>query len=729
MSNLSLAISGVSLDAVTLLGAEAAVKAAVVLAIAWAVNRAVFRRSSSAMRHTTWMVAVVAAVALPVLMAYVPRWGLLPNLSAAGAGTGDIAAVMIEPLDYEGLSAVGVVEGPSAGAVLDAASGNGLPVVLLVWMVGSVLLLLPLVAGRVSLYLLMRSARPVEDTAAIGLLDGAKRKLGVNAAIRLWRTPCRSIPLVWSAPFSGRAVVLVPEESDGWSAGRWEAVLMHELAHLKRGDHVAQLAAAAARSLYWFNPLVYIAAYRMMIERERACDDLVLGTGCEPAEYASHLVAVAAVARRVLPGGVLAMARAGSLEDRVGCILDPKRVRRPNSGVRWLLFAAAAVLVPVVSAVAVSDMTGDSVRVWNAGPIVIAQADARDGGDREPVPATDGDAGITDENEVVILIYDLNDLVNDVRHEMPMRGAMTGNQTMSVDLLMRQVADLVRDTVEPDSWRERGGERGRLTVDGATLIVAQTADNHRDIRSLMEQLRQVRRIEHRIHARLMKMNRHTAMAIPGGWTLPADDGTPPRFVTAIADAQALEHIEREMAAGRISQVLEPVLEFKNGHGALVKQGREIRYIGDYETSEREDGVLAYTPVALTIEDGIKIEFRATVSADLNRVTIEVVPQFTAVSRLRSVSQELPDALPLVQYSGGGNTVLVPLPMNEDGTQGRHRVTISSPEVATTRYEDLIVSMPNDAWIMIQLANAPQLSEDEVYVLAVTGRVIVPDDGE
>jgi len=56
--------------------------------------------------------------------------------------------------------------------------------------------------------------------------------------------------------------------------------LLHELAHLKRHDIALNWLIAGAQALHWFNPLVWMAARQMLVERERACDDLVLECAC-----------------------------------------------------------------------------------------------------------------------------------------------------------------------------------------------------------------------------------------------------------------------------------------------------------------------------------------------------------------------------------------------------------------------------------------------------------------
>jgi hypothetical protein len=124
-------------------------------------------------------------------------------------------------------------------------------------------------------------------------------------------------------------VLLVPAEANAWPDERRRLVLLHELAHVRRWDWLTQLLAHVACALYWFNPLVWLAATQMRIERERACDDLVLSSGARASEYAQELLGLAAGLSRsrwsMLP--VVPMARAGALEDRVRLILDTRRNR------------------------------------------------------------------------------------------------------------------------------------------------------------------------------------------------------------------------------------------------------------------------------------------------------------------------------------------------------------------------------------------------------------------
>jgi beta-lactamase regulating signal transducer with metallopeptidase domain len=142
---------------------------------------------------------------------------------------------------------------------------------------------------------------------------------------------------VIAAPATVGRTILVPIE---WS----EAMLMHESAHIRRGDPFTRLVAQIACAIYWFHPLAWIAARLAMLEQERACDDEVIAGGVEPADYATLLLNVA----RTRTGGA-ALAMTGSeLESRIRSIVDPRR-RRGRAG-WWAVATAAALSVAALGA-------------------------------------------------------------------------------------------------------------------------------------------------------------------------------------------------------------------------------------------------------------------------------------------------------------------------------------------------------------------------------------------
>jgi hypothetical protein len=137
--------------------------------------------------------------------------------------------------------------------------------------------------------------------------------------------------------------IVIPEESEGWSVSRRRAVLLHELAHVRRRDLLAHLLSRIACACYWFHPLVWVAAKRLRSESERACDDLAVSCGTAPADYAEHLLDIVTSLRaRPVPTIALAMARRKEFEGRMLAILDPEL---PHSSPRR---ATSVALIAVV---------------------------------------------------------------------------------------------------------------------------------------------------------------------------------------------------------------------------------------------------------------------------------------------------------------------------------------------------------------------------------------------
>jgi len=106
--------------------------------------------------------------------------------------------------------------------------------------------------------------------------------------------------------------------------------LVHEMAHVKRFDALTQLLAQISVAVFWFDPLVWIAAHQMRVEREHACDDYVLRDGTARRFYAGELLEWSGPSERpshdrAAPAfAALAMARRSEFEGRMLAILDPR---------------------------------------------------------------------------------------------------------------------------------------------------------------------------------------------------------------------------------------------------------------------------------------------------------------------------------------------------------------------------------------------------------------------
>jgi beta-lactamase regulating signal transducer with metallopeptidase domain len=258
------------------------------------------RGASAATRHAVWTVGMAGALALPILSRLLPAWtvDLLPSQSPVAAGGS--AGVAAGGIEIEGLLA-------------------------LVWLAGAAVVLASIALGRIRIWWIARGSAPLDRGEIPALTTALCGALGISRRVSVRLCPDRMMPMVWGTV---RPVILLPAEATGWTAELKRDVLLHELAHVRRHDYLNQLVTRFACAVHWFNPLAWMAARRLRSERERACDDHVLGTGASACDYAEHLVAVA---RRLRPGGrgTLGVAMAGhsAFAERVAALLDGRRAR------------------------------------------------------------------------------------------------------------------------------------------------------------------------------------------------------------------------------------------------------------------------------------------------------------------------------------------------------------------------------------------------------------------
>ena len=111
------------------------------------------------------------------------------------------------------------------------------------------------------------------------------------------------------------------------SAEELNSILIHELAHLRRWDDWTNLAQKVLRALFFFHPAIWWVESQVSLEREMACDDIVLSKSVSPRSYAECLVSVAekSIMRRGLAMAQAAVSRMRDTTKRVTQILDRNR--------------------------------------------------------------------------------------------------------------------------------------------------------------------------------------------------------------------------------------------------------------------------------------------------------------------------------------------------------------------------------------------------------------------
>ena len=195
----------------------------------------------------------------------------------------------------------------------------------------------------------------------------ASERLEIPAAVEV-----RSAPGLLEPGVVGvlRPVLLLPEGiADRLTPDQLEAVLAHELCHVKRRDNMTAAIHMAVEALFWFHPMVWWIGARLVEERERACDEGVLRLGREPRVYADAILNVCRMyVESPLP--CVAGVTGADLKKRLEAVMRNRIGQRLNNAKRLLLAGAAVVAVAAPVAV------GLLINVVNV-PLIRAQALSR----------------------------------------------------------------------------------------------------------------------------------------------------------------------------------------------------------------------------------------------------------------------------------------------------------------------------------------------------------------
>ena len=229
----------------------------------------------------------------------------------------------------------------------------------LLWLAGGIALAAYVGASNFRLWWLVTRERPLTDQNILDLLEDCKAKMGIRNILGIVTTD-----KVSSAALFGfvRPRLLLPAGMvETLSRQELRYVFMHELAHLRRGDIYVGWLMSLLQVLHWFNPLVWLAFYRMQSDRELACDALVLtyARGGESKEYGRTIVSLLERFSRPqrLPGMAGILENKSQLKRRIKMIAKFKKTSRTHGAGAMLLLAVLACVVLTNAYVAKADFT------------------------------------------------------------------------------------------------------------------------------------------------------------------------------------------------------------------------------------------------------------------------------------------------------------------------------------------------------------------------------------
>jgi len=215
-----------------------------------------------------------------------------------------------------------------------------LPWAVLLWAVGVFVIALWQLGGWA------RARHWTRQTAGLAskwepMLRELKDRMGISAVVRLVEAKTLRTPAVVGAI---RPVILVPVcIMSGLTETQVEAILAHELAHIRRHDYLVNLLQTVVETLLFYHPAVWWISSRIRQERENCCDDIAAQVCGDRTEYAEALAAIG----EMRLGSLALGAGGGSLKVRVARILG---VPVESQRTRWSMWAGVAAVVCVVMA-------------------------------------------------------------------------------------------------------------------------------------------------------------------------------------------------------------------------------------------------------------------------------------------------------------------------------------------------------------------------------------------
>jgi beta-lactamase regulating signal transducer with metallopeptidase domain len=211
------------------------------------------------------------------------------------------------------------------------------------WALVAVVGLIRVGVGFWHLHRLRKNCVPVDVATLDPLLQKTLRDFDSSRTVRLCASDDLRVPT--AIGFSKPLVVIPSWTMRELSTVELNAILLHELAHLQRRDDWTNLIQKIVGALLFFHPAVWWIEKKLALEREMACDDLVLAQTASPQAYAECLVSLAekSLLRRGLALAQAAVGRLRQVSLRVAQILD---VKRPRATRVW---SPAPILVAGVS--------------------------------------------------------------------------------------------------------------------------------------------------------------------------------------------------------------------------------------------------------------------------------------------------------------------------------------------------------------------------------------------
>lgn len=277
-----------------------------------------FRRNRAAIRHALWLSASVKfLVPFSLLFALGHHlWLDTPSSPMAVESVSRAVFVASEPFPSASLN---------AAPVLHQIDWVG-PALLIIWLCGTVAIVLLRLFAWLRLRKVVQSSIPIPMSAPIEVRSSAAL---MEPGVVGWLHPVLLLPCAIKNHLTEAQI---------------DAIIAHELCHVRRRDNLVAAIQIAVETIFWFHPLVWWIGAHLLKERERACDEEVLWLGTDPGIYANAILKVCRLFVRS-PLSCAPGIGGSDLSTRIDDILENRVALRLGTWRKLLLAAAGSVAI------------------------------------------------------------------------------------------------------------------------------------------------------------------------------------------------------------------------------------------------------------------------------------------------------------------------------------------------------------------------------------------------
>lgn len=253
-----------------------------------------------------------------------------------------------------------------------------LPYVVVGWFVGVFGLSVWHLGGWCQLQKLRRKSLKSVIVSLQKRLKELARRLGISRIVSIAESGLVHTPTVigWLRP-----VILLPGSAlTGLTTGQLEAILAHELAHIKRCDYLVNILQTVVEILGFYHPGLWWVSAKIRAERENCCDDLAVSISRDRLTYARALTSMA----EIRPGNLAIAATGGSLLERIRRLVGKDHSEKERAG--WLPSVVAIVLVlALLLPAALALSAKDESRGQSAEPVGDVQVEVKNSRQAQPL--------------------------------------------------------------------------------------------------------------------------------------------------------------------------------------------------------------------------------------------------------------------------------------------------------------------------------------------------------